>query len=245
MAKESKGRKKKKTCFLVTPIGEPSSLTRKRVDQWESLVYKPVLTDKYRVVRADKISVPGKISHQVLDYLIDSDLVIIDLTDFNPNVMYESAIRHAAKKPWIQILPEDQNMPFDIKDFRVITYDPCDLEYPVKLKTKLKEMVKSVNSRAYKAPSLIEYQFDFDRIFNDPERFVELLRKHFTPISSEGPANVVKVIDSNIYSFGYSQQRIVCPKCKVIARTTPSDWTVSSVLQSMYKCENCGTEFEA
>lgn len=95
----------KKICFVISPIGEEGSETRERSDK----VLKYIICDSveqlgYEVVRADKISEPGIITTQIIEHIIDSDLVIADLTDKNPNVFYELALRHAIRKPLIQMI---------------------------------------------------------------------------------------------------------------------------------------------
>ena len=75
---------------------------------------------KLRVVRADKITQPGMITKQVLEYLMKSRLVVADLSYQNPNVFYELAVRHATGKPVIHIKRTSDPLPFDNKDFRTI-----------------------------------------------------------------------------------------------------------------------------
>lgn len=68
---------------------------------------------------------PGSISKDIIQKIVDDDLVIVNLTGQNPNVMYELALRHASNKPVVILIRSDeiQNIPFDIKDERVIPYD--------------------------------------------------------------------------------------------------------------------------
>lgn len=88
-----------KTCFVIAPIGEPGSETRRRSDQILNHVIKPVAKQAgYAAVRADEEGEPGLITHQVIQHLLDDPLVIADLTGRNPNVFYELAIRHAINK---------------------------------------------------------------------------------------------------------------------------------------------------
>lgn len=74
-------------------------------------------------IRADKISTPGSISLQIYENLFNSDLVIADLTDYNPNVFYELAIRHMTEKPVIHMIKNGQKLPFDNQDNRTIYFD--------------------------------------------------------------------------------------------------------------------------
>lgn len=64
-------------------------------------------------------SIPEKI-HELVD---DSSICIADLTEFNPNVMYEVGIALTLKKPVVFITQGDlRSIPFDIRHHRVIKY---------------------------------------------------------------------------------------------------------------------------
>jgi hypothetical protein len=110
-------------CFFIAPIGGDDSPHRRHSDAiLSSYVEKALATvePKLRVVRADKISKPGSISKQVLEYILKSKLVVADLSYHNPNVFYELAVRHATGKPVIHIKRTTDAIPFDNKDFRTI-----------------------------------------------------------------------------------------------------------------------------
>ena len=115
---------KNKTCFVIAPIGPEGSDTRKRSDQLLKHVLEAALEPRgYEVVRADRISQPGSITIQVLEHVINSEIVVADLTDHNPNVFYELAVRHAVQKPLIHMILSGQSIPFDVADFRTIQFE--------------------------------------------------------------------------------------------------------------------------
>src|SRR3989339_2254786 len=94
-----------KSCFVIAPIGEPDSDTRKRSDQVLKHIIRPAVEAcGYKAVRADEIDKPGIITSQVIQRVVDDPLVVADLTESNPNVFYELAIRHALRKPLIQLI---------------------------------------------------------------------------------------------------------------------------------------------
>lgn len=95
--------------------------------------------------RADEIEDPGKISVQVLDAIRTADLVVAELTGSNPNVMYELGYAHALNKPAIILNQAVHNSPFDVKDFRQITYDRTRL-----LKDCRPSLIASITSVAQK-----------------------------------------------------------------------------------------------
>ncbi len=112
-----------RVCFFIAPIGEEGTEHRKHSDAILSSYVERALADvepKLEVVRADKISQPGLITKQVIEYLLKSRLVVADLSYHNPNVFYELAVRHATGKPVIHVKRTSDPLPFDNKDFRTI-----------------------------------------------------------------------------------------------------------------------------
>ncbi len=143
----------KKRCFVIAPIGEPESETRKRSDQILRHVISPALEDcGYTATRADQISEPGMITSQVIQHIVDDQLVVADLTDRNPNVFYELAIRHAIRKPFVQLIKKGEQIPFDVAGTRTIYVDHHDLDSVEAVK---KEIIAQVHALE-KDPSNIE-----------------------------------------------------------------------------------------
>lgn len=134
-----------KICFVISPIGEADSETRKRSDQVLKHVIRPAAaTCGYKAVRADEIDKPGMITSQVIQHVVNDALVVADLTERNPNVFYELAIRHALRKPLVQIIRKGEAIPFDVAGTRTIYVDHKDLDSVEAAKNEIIEQIKAL-----------------------------------------------------------------------------------------------------
>ncbi len=134
------------TCFVIGPIGEEGSDTRRQADCLLIRIIKPTLESDefgYRVIRADDIDDPGLISDQVITLVTEADLVVADLNEKNPNAFYELAIRHMEEKPIIHMNKDKQKIPFDVQDFRAIDYN---IDWPQSEEHARQELAKQVRA---------------------------------------------------------------------------------------------------
>ena len=112
----------KDTCFIITPIGDDSDPIRRHIEGIIDAAITPALAEKYQIVVAHKISEPGSITKQVISEIYNAKLVIANITNRNPNVMYELALRHAIGKSVITIAEKGTPLPADIVSQRTIFY---------------------------------------------------------------------------------------------------------------------------
>ena len=163
----------KKACFVIAPIGETESDTRKRSDQILKHVISPAAeVCGYQTTRADQISEPGMITSQVIQKIVDDPLVIADLTERNPNVFYELAIRHAIKKPLVQIIKKGEQIPFDVAGTRTIHVDHHDLDSVEAAKKEIIAQVQSLeaDSSTQETPISVSLDLQLLRQSDNPEQ---------------------------------------------------------------------------
>ncbi|MBR8243894.1 hypothetical protein [Burkholderia multivorans] len=135
----------KQPCFVISPIGADGSDVRRRADQiFRHVITPAVEAHGFEAIRADKISEPGLITTQIIQHIVEDPLVIADLTGSNPNVFYELAIRHAIRKPLVQIIQKDEKIPFDVAGMRTIPVDHHDLDSVQEAKSEIEKQVKAV-----------------------------------------------------------------------------------------------------
>lgn len=168
----------KKTCFVVTPIGAPGSDIRRHIDGVLKIAIKPAFEDEYQVEAAHTCFESTSITKQVYQKLYDSDLVIVDLTGLNPNVMYELGIRFCFGKPVVLIAEEGTLLPFDINERRTFFYKGDALGF-LELKDSLIRIKDVFNADVIESPihdALKEVQlFQQLTVFEHDNQIAEML----------------------------------------------------------------------
>ena len=153
-----------KICFVISPIGEPNSSTRRQSDQVLRHIIRPAVEPAYKAVRADEIAEPGLITSQIMQHVIEDDLVISDLTDLNPNVLYELAVRHAILKPFVQIITNGQTIPFDVSGIRTVFFDLQDPDSIAEAKDEIARQVEALERDSSNLQTPISIPLELQRI---------------------------------------------------------------------------------
>lgn len=134
-----------KKCFVVCPISDEGSDIRKRSDQLLKHIIKPACKECGfdEPERVDMIANPNSITDKIMECLRTYDLVIVDLTDHNPNVFYELGYRVALSKPLIQLKSKSDTIPFDVANINTLDYNLTDLDEADKTRSRLISMINA------------------------------------------------------------------------------------------------------
>lgn len=134
--------KEKKNCFVIMPFAE------KYLEIYQE-VYKPVCeANGLDCWRVDEISRPGSITRDIIEGIIDSDIILADLTSKNPNVFYELGIAHSVGNKTIMTAQSTSDIPFDIGNYRVIIYEQSikgSKEFYSKLQAAIQDLMKALD----------------------------------------------------------------------------------------------------
>lgn len=74
-------------------------------------------------VRADDFYNTGLIISDIIEQIIESKVIIAEITPTNANVYYEVGYAHALNKPTILLAQKGTKLPFDVSPFRVLFYE--------------------------------------------------------------------------------------------------------------------------
>jgi hypothetical protein len=128
-------------CFVISPFGGWH-------DDYHRDIFCPAIKQAgLEPARADDLFRSSNIVHDIWHLVATARVLLADLTGKNPNVFYELGLAHAARKPVLLLTQSMDDVPFDLRALRVITYD---VEHPAwgdvlrdNIKQGLKEMLES------------------------------------------------------------------------------------------------------
>ena len=117
----------KKRCFVVMGYGvrhDLSSGKKINLDRVYQDIIKPVVTGcGYECIRGDEVLDSGLIDESMYYGILESDLVVADISTFNPNAIYELGVRHGVRRFRTIIMMESSDkFFFDLNHNRTITY---------------------------------------------------------------------------------------------------------------------------
>jgi hypothetical protein len=116
-----------KTAFVIMPFGEKGPQPRPKgfFDEVLKSLVTPAGNAAQFAIETARREGSDIIHHTIINQLIEADLVIADLTDHNPNVLFELGLRIALNKPVCLIKADGTGPVFDVDNLmRVLTYSP-------------------------------------------------------------------------------------------------------------------------
>jgi len=108
--------KKVNTAFILMPFNQSFN------DVYILFIKATLENVGYKVVRVDDITSQQSILSDIIQGIESADLVVADLTDLNANVFYELGIAHALDKDVILLTQAIEEIPFDLRSYRVLEY---------------------------------------------------------------------------------------------------------------------------
>lgn len=115
---------KEKTCFVIMPIADMDGYDTGHFERVYTHLIQPACKKAgYCAIRADEVASSNYIIIDILHKILDSEMVLCDLSGKNPNVLYELGIRQAFNLPTILIKDIKTSKIFDIQGLRYTEYN--------------------------------------------------------------------------------------------------------------------------
>jgi hypothetical protein len=104
-------------CFHLCPFAEPFNTI------YKDHVCRSAAVAGFTIQRADAIYGTDPVIDDIWMAINSSAVVVADVTGRNPNVMYEIGMAHTVGRPVIIMTQSMEDVPFDLKHYRCITYE--------------------------------------------------------------------------------------------------------------------------
>ena len=139
------------TCFIIMPFDDRFLPVR-------NVIRKVVgATNRGRAIRSDDIFRPGNVVDQLKDAIQHADFCVADVTENNPNVMWEIGYAAALQKPVIAIRQHSEQIPFDVRQERFFNYE---LDKISAIRPTLAKAVKSVVADLASRTPFLAWRYD-------------------------------------------------------------------------------------
>jgi hypothetical protein len=208
--KQPKSKTPKDACFVICPFGG-----------WHDDYHDQIFCTAIKSVgleprRADDLFRSSNIVHDIWHFVSSSKVMLADLTGKNPNVFYELGLAHAARKPVLLVTQTMDDVPFDLRSLRVITYDVQDPSWGEQLRENIKSGLKETlqaPERSVLPTFLLETPTDQPTVSRDEHRYlvlqqqIDALRSEMRTTRSRGPSRRSQEID-----IGPSEAKLLIAK---------------------------------
>lgn len=138
----------KKECFIIMPIADTDDRPKGHFKHvYKNIIFPACEMAGYKPVRADEVKQTNLIHLDILKQLIEAPIAICDLSNRNPNVLFELGIRQAFDKPVVLIQESGTPKIFDIAPLRYLEY--CkEMKYHdvLQIQNELKEAIEATVS---------------------------------------------------------------------------------------------------
>jgi len=115
---------KREKCFVIMPIGELDGIYPK--DHFRHVyedIFKPAIEKAgYEAHRVDYNKSSSLIQVEIVKKIVESSMVLCDLSTRNPNVLFELGIRQAYDKPVVLVQETGTQRIFDVSTINTIEY---------------------------------------------------------------------------------------------------------------------------
>lgn len=165
-----------KRCFVIMGYGvrpDMSSGKKINLDRVYQDIIKPVVTDcGYECIRGDEVLDSGLIDESMYYGILESDLVVADISTLNPNAIYELGVRHGVRRFRTIIMMETgDKFFFDLNHSRTLTYTYHRKKNSFEVEaTKVRERLKGIIENIEANQQIDSPLYKFVNDLQEPQR---------------------------------------------------------------------------
>ena len=148
MAETREFPEKKEQCFVIMPISDQGDYPKGHFDKVYQQIFKPAIESAgYEAYRVDENKICDSIMKKIFDAIYNCPMAICDLSNKNPNVLYELGLRQAYDKPVVLLQDDKTDKIFDISGINTVYYKSDRLyENILDARERLKEAIISTKN---------------------------------------------------------------------------------------------------
>lgn len=184
-------------CFIISEFGG-------YFDEYYKEVFRPAIEAAgLAPVRADSLFRSSDIVSDIWHFITTCRIALADLTGRNPNVFYELGLAHAATKPVLLLTQDIQDVPFDLRQLRIINYDTKHPKWAEMLREGITNGLKETlaSPRTAVLPTFLqERPGQRPSISTDEKRFLQL-QQGLSALRAEVRASLPETVSKNPYEL--------------------------------------------
>lgn len=114
---------KRERCFVIMPISDQGDYPAGHFTKVYEQIIKPSVEDAgYEAYRIDENNICDPIINKIFEAIQECPMAICDLSNRNPNVLYELGLRQAYDKPVVLIQDDKTKKIFDVSGISTVFY---------------------------------------------------------------------------------------------------------------------------
>lgn len=124
----SREENRKERCFVIMPISDQGDYPPGHFSKVYDQIFKPAIIEAgYEPFRVDEDKISSSIIGKIFDEIQSAPIALCDLSNRNPNVLYELGLRQAYDKPVVLVKDEKTTNIFDVSGINTVMYSSSRL----------------------------------------------------------------------------------------------------------------------
>lgn len=121
--KDEKKTNEKEKCFVMMPISDQGDYPEGHFQKVYEQIFQPAIEQAgYQPYRVDENAISDRIIDKIFSAIQDCPMALCDLSNRNPNVLYELGLRQAYDKPVVLVQDEKTERIFDVSGISTVQY---------------------------------------------------------------------------------------------------------------------------